>query len=640
MAAVLEEEKGFYEWLSSFSVGQAVFGHELYAEPTFTVAHRYKFLFHSYLVLALVFSYVWSLACRSFSGDSSGSWSRNKRAEPKQGYPSSMWSIYFGLDLRALAFLRMVTGLCVLWDLWNRLAILEFSLTDTGVFPRHLHLDQTDQWRVCLHLCSGQPVIQLSLCLIHAFLALCLVVGYFSRLSAFFTWLLTMSLHNRWLDFGGQETLLLQLLFWSCFLPTGFLYSLDSIAEKRKTRQKSKLDSTVVTSFATCALSIQISMLWFLSALEKTEGFWLQGVALYYAGGMSAIAKPLLLILLSRPYLHPFLCHASVWLEFLSPLALFCPFLQALPVIRSGYLVTMAAFHFMSHFFFAIDYYPALSITMSLLLLPPYFISAFEECLDQALRWVRQCFGWQNKQSSSLCQQPREKAGEDREGHDDPKTPWKGWTFLSRTLLPFLAFCYVLSVPLGPVAVPNGPLHILSQLLRLDQRWSMFGSPTPGATWPSIQGALEEGILLELTPFPAYYHRSVFRPLYHPQPPYRISQNVVDYAYYTDDAFLHSPQMHPDLFVPENHLYFKYWEKLQNLEDDWEREEMLQELGQWLCTHWNSPQGEGETQGTLVHLRFKQYYQKTLSPPSLFEGGPLRHDNITETWWADYVCDL
>lgn len=70
-------------------------------------------------------------------------------------------------------------------------------LADTGAWPRFVALSMMDDWTWSFHLYSGHVMGQLVLAAFTVAVALCVVVGHYTRCSSVALWLLTVSLHNR-----------------------------------------------------------------------------------------------------------------------------------------------------------------------------------------------------------------------------------------------------------------------------------------------------------------------------------------------------------------------------------------------------------------------------------------------------------
>ena len=104
----------------------------------------------------------------------------------------------FGLDLRALAVMRISLGLIMLRDLWVRSYDLVAFYSDRGALPREAILERLDgTWRFSFHMMNGEWQFNAVLFVIHAVFAAMFLVGYRTRLATALCWLFVLSLHAR-----------------------------------------------------------------------------------------------------------------------------------------------------------------------------------------------------------------------------------------------------------------------------------------------------------------------------------------------------------------------------------------------------------------------------------------------------------
>ena len=105
----------------------------------------------------------------------------------------------FGIDLRALAVLRIGIGLLILVDLLIRSVDLEVHYTDMGIFPRAAALQffsfQPGWWS--FYLINGSTFFAAMLFLIAGLFAVALLLGYRTRLVTFVSWTFLSSLQVR-----------------------------------------------------------------------------------------------------------------------------------------------------------------------------------------------------------------------------------------------------------------------------------------------------------------------------------------------------------------------------------------------------------------------------------------------------------
>jgi predicted DCC family thiol-disulfide oxidoreductase YuxK len=281
------------------------------------------------------------------------------------------FSQIFGVDLRSLAVFRMGLALVVLEDLISRSRALTAHYTDFGVLPREswLNLSRTP-WHWSIHGMSGHPALQVLLFSIAIGLALCLLVGYRTRLATIATWALLISLQNRnpLLIFAGDHVLR-AVLFWAMFLPLGAYYSID-----RALNSSAKPIPKWIYNGATFALIIQICYIYIWSAAFKTKSpmWWPDGEAVYYSLSFDQYATGFAQFLLSLPSsLLKLLTYKALIFEWIGPILLFIPFYN--PFFRLLAIVCFILLHVGFALCFNIGSLSYLSIINWLALLPSIF---------------------------------------------------------------------------------------------------------------------------------------------------------------------------------------------------------------------------------------------------------------------------
>ena len=185
----------------------------------------------------------------------------------------------FSIDYRTLALFRVVLGILLLVDIWQRSQYVDVFLSDNGVLPRESVLAWFKDATYSLYFINGSPIFSGLLLLLSAFAALALIAGYRTQLATLLSWLLLMSLHHRTSVLSlGADDLMRLLLFWGIFLPLGARYSIDVALER-----KQRYPDVSHFSFATFAISMQVLYVYWVGALLKTGKAWTQDYsAVYY----------------------------------------------------------------------------------------------------------------------------------------------------------------------------------------------------------------------------------------------------------------------------------------------------------------------------------------------------------------------
>ncbi|MBY0384346.1 HTTM domain-containing protein [bacterium] len=183
----------------------------------------------------------------------------------------------FTLDLRSLAFFRILLSLVLIYDLFDRIRDLKDHYTDWGVLPRQVLIDSiANFWEWSLHFSFGHTFGVFILFGLSLASYICLLVGYRTRLSTIISWVLLTSLQTRNpMVLQGGDELLKMVLFWAIFLPTGACFSLDRPQNVMKNK---------FCSAATVGLIVQLLILYIFAGLYKlAERQWIGGEALFLA---------------------------------------------------------------------------------------------------------------------------------------------------------------------------------------------------------------------------------------------------------------------------------------------------------------------------------------------------------------------
>ncbi len=386
----------------------------------------------------------------------------------------------FGIDLRALAFLRMGLGALILADLALRARDLEAHYTDAGVLPRAV-LEEHPLGQilpfVSFHLAHGSLAWQGALFAVAAALAVALLVGWHTRLATAGSWLLLMSLQNRnpLLHYGGDNVLVL-LLLWSLFLPLGARFSLDA-AGAMPPRSGSR---GVVASWGSAGLLVQVACLHFFSALHKRAPEWIpDGTALEYALHVDKFVRPFGVVLRELPALTKLLTYGSFGLEVVGPFLLFAP----AAFLRSAAVLAFLAFHVGIALCMDLVLFSWISAVSVVVFLPP---SVWDGLLR---RWERRAPGV---------------ATEGGGAQGAVRTSSRGASMLAAVALAFVIFWNVVTLRADwqEAAVEHPVLRAVvtpALLLRLGQTWGMFAPHPPKETrWHAVTGLRSDGRRVDL----------------------------------------------------------------------------------------------------------------------------------------------
>lgn len=297
---------------------------------------------------------------------------------------------WFGLDVRALALFRIGLGLVNFVDIAWRIQDVPIFYAGGGFLSSEtartsvrvpvnyslFFLDGSNEWATFLMV-------------VHLVVTATLIFGFRSRTSAFLTWILLLSLHNRApLVLNGGDVLIRSLLFWSMFLPVGETWSLDAWWRKTPPRR------TTVVSPASAALVLQMMVLYFSAGFFKWNQDWLSGEALDWAlrletynrpagewfvqfttlTWLGTIATPFMETYLPIAWFAPGLLRLALWpieksLGLRLRLAAALPAVQA--IVRCGVVAIFAGFHVPIEIVMWIGYFSYICWSGLIAVLPP-----------------------------------------------------------------------------------------------------------------------------------------------------------------------------------------------------------------------------------------------------------------------------
>lgn len=372
----------------------------------------------------------------------------------------------FELDLRSLALGRICLGLVLITDILIRWWDATVFYSDYGVFPRDTLLKAGwNKYFISLHMASGEPWWAWLLFACQFGLAICLVLGFRTRVATALSWALLISVHNRnhWILNGG-DVYLRCILFWTIFLPWGQVWSLDAKKNRSDYRwwvNNSSRPNLNTRSLACVGVILQVCLLYWFAAIPKTHPSW---VADY-----SAIDIALRLDHLVAPFGVWFRETFASYLGTLTYLVYewetWGPFLLLFPFDR-GQIRTLAiagfvALHIGFGACFEIGIFPHVCAVVPLLLLPSWW---WDGPFSRITKFLNQKLPTQEVQTPTLGR----------------AQVWLRHLtesfFLFVTLYVFL--WNFSNEPVSPSIWVPGPVTSFAYTTRLDQRWNMF-SPSP-----------------------------------------------------------------------------------------------------------------------------------------------------------------
>ena len=381
----------------------------------------------------------------------------------------------FAVDLRSLALWRVALAALGLTDLVIRAGDLVAFYTDQGAFPRQAALEYyRTKTVVSLHLLSGDSAIQAALFLVAGAALVALLLGYRTRLAAFWAFVFLASIHVRTPPLlQAGDTLLRVLFFWSLFLPLGARCSLDAVLNPRPSPPNRHL------SVGSAALLIQVAMMYVCSALFKTGDEWrVDGTAIYYALQLDYMVTPVGAWLRQWSDLLPVLTRFVYHFELVAPFFLFCPVFST--ALRGLLLPAFALMHLAFGLCLKIGLFPWIGAAA----LIPFIPAAGWD-------WLGRRIAAKGARLSEFVRAflplrpPSQRAG--RIG-----------SVACAFFLLYTAAWNAASLPQTPFSMPAS-LKWIGELVQLEQTWDMFAPrPSQSNGWFVMPGLLADGTAVDV----------------------------------------------------------------------------------------------------------------------------------------------
>lgn len=368
------------------------------------------------------------------------------------------------IDIRSLALFRIGLALILLCDLADRVKALTAHYTAAGVLPAAVLREYSAELIPSIHLLNDTYIYAAGLFIVAALLAVCMLIGLYTRWATVLSFLMLLSLHQRnLLLFDAGEKLLRFLLLWGMFLPLGAYASVDAWRRPHLSRK------SCVFSMGSVALLSQPVILYLVAALSKALAApWLEGRALYTALNKDELVKPFGEWLLQFPGVVEYLTYGTIVVEGLIPLMLISPWWTNR--LRVGAVILNFGFQAGLWLCFNIGYFQPV---MCLALVP--FIPA--------VLWER----------SPRLQLPLSGTATPDQCNLYTRLAIPLETVLAGLLFMYIATTNVMSFVPGHVVFPE-PIQSIGRWGLLNQRWRMFTrTDIMRQGWIVVVGQLKNG---------------------------------------------------------------------------------------------------------------------------------------------------
>jgi hypothetical protein len=404
---------------------------------------------------------------------------------------------WFSLDTRSLALARMGFGLSIFIDLLYRMTSIEWHYTDLGIMPRDVFISNFSYpWTFSFHFASGTFAFALIMLLAHAFFALCLMIGFRTRLMTFLIALMTISLHNRmwYLNNGGDDTLRV-LMILAIFIPWGEMWSVDWWRSGHSSGPRKVSGAWVVTWF------FQAFAIYFVSYILKTSPIWRsEYTAIYYASHLDIFATDIGRFLRQFPTLMKINTFFAILLEWLGPLTLAAGWMMPRKFWWLIKIIIVAAFW---------GLHLGIIMTMSIGLFPFYCLCMWATFIPSGI-WDKLQDKW--PRFVMVLNRPFEKISNVLGLETSRGREFKFLFWVSQGLAVFVfltIFFWNLSTLKPPLKVSIPFWVNTGRILHLYQEWNMFAPfPKRENLWLEVPAELEDGSSIELLTMEKDVHTS------------------------------------------------------------------------------------------------------------------------------------
>jgi hypothetical protein len=170
------------------------------------------------------------------------------------------------IDSRTLALFRIAAGLLIIADVLARSSTFRFFYTEEGVVPQELAESRTVEGAFSFFFHTQDSTVIALLFLIHAIVAVQLIIGYKTTFATVLSFLFVISLdHHNPLVLSHADTLFRLLMFWAMFVPLGERWSVDALQRDRPPRMS-------VASLGTAAILLQMVYMYTVNGIHKMNG--------------------------------------------------------------------------------------------------------------------------------------------------------------------------------------------------------------------------------------------------------------------------------------------------------------------------------------------------------------------------------
>ena len=264
-------------------------------------------------------------------------------------------SAWFRVDSRALGIYRILIGLVCALDIIRRWNYIDVFYSNQGIQTK----SDSQIFNIFNYIGNSSFEVHI-IFLIGILFSITLMLGYKTKLSHLITAIIIIGIHGQVPVVGNSgDTFLNSILIWTLFLPLGKSISLDSLIKSLISFKESRVSDLndrqnginkpiQVYSIAYFAVLFQISAIYFLSALNRTESSsWENGSAFYKMHHLDGFITSFGYLI--RDYINypisKILTYTTLYLEYSVPFLLLIPFYKS--IIRLIMIILLSIFHIM-----------------------------------------------------------------------------------------------------------------------------------------------------------------------------------------------------------------------------------------------------------------------------------------------------
>ena len=264
-------------------------------------------------------------------------------------------SAWFRVDSRALGIYRILIGLVCALDIIRRWNYIDVFYSNQGIQTK----SDSQIFNIFNYIGNSSFEVHI-IFLIGILFSITLMLGYKTKLSHLITAIIIIGIHGQVPVVGNSgDTFLNSILIWTLFLPLGRSISLDSLIKSLISFKESRVSDLndrqnginkpiQVYSIAYFAVLFQISAIYFLSALNRTESSsWENGSAFYKMHHLDGFITSFGYLI--RDYINypisKILTYTTLYLEYSVPFLLLIPFYKS--IIRLIMIILLSIFHIM-----------------------------------------------------------------------------------------------------------------------------------------------------------------------------------------------------------------------------------------------------------------------------------------------------